>query len=312
MSKSESALSKNEAALSKSEAALSQKPALRKKPASNKKEQQQPTAGLRIAVLGAGKMGGILLQAFLRSGLFTRDRIAATVAHDQRAEALSRQLGLTVNTGNRAAVRGADIVLLAVKPTQVVQLVREISAGLKPDALVLSIAASVKTAAIEEAAGGSRSVIRAMPNTPAMLGAGITALCRGRFVTDAQLALAEKIFSTVGRTVVVDEKHMDAVTGLSGSGPAFLYIILESLAEAGVNVGLPRDIATQLAAQTAYGAARMVLETGSHPALLKDEVTTPAGCTVDGILELEEGGLRVTLIKAVKRATERARELAGN
>jgi pyrroline-5-carboxylate reductase len=115
----------------------------------------------------------------------------------------------------------------------------------------------------------------------------------------------------VGRTVVVDEKHMDAVTGLSGSGPAFIYIILEALAEAGVNVGLPRDIATLLAAQTTYGAAKMVLETGSHPALLKDEVTTPAGCTVDGILALEEGGLRVTLIQAVKRATERARQLAG-
>jgi len=143
-----------------------------------------------------------------------------------------------------------------------------------------------------------------------MVGAGITAICRGNFVTDQQLALAEQIFATVGRTVIVDEKHMDAVTGLSGSGPAFLYIIIEALAEAGVNVGLPRDIATLLAAQTTYGAAKMVLETGSHPALLKDEVTTPAGCTVEGILELEEGGLRVTLIKAVKRATERARELA--
>jgi pyrroline-5-carboxylate reductase len=149
-----------------------------------------------------------------------------------------------------------------------------------------------------------------MPNTPALVGAGVTAICRGRFVSDAQLALAELIFATVGRTVIVDEKHMDAVTGLSGSGPAFLYIILEALAEAGVNVGLPRDIATLLAAQTTFGAAKMVLETGSHPALLKDEVTTPAGCTVEGILELEEGGLRVTLIKAVKRATERARELA--
>jgi pyrroline-5-carboxylate reductase len=124
------------------------------------------------------------------------------------------------------------------------------------------------------------------------------------------MAVAQKIFQTVGRTVVVDEKHMDAVTGLSGSGPAFLYIIIEALAEAGVNVGLPRDVATLLAAQTTYGAARMVLETGYHPALLKDAVTTPAGCTVDGILELEEGGLRVTLIKAVKRATQRAKELA--
>jgi pyrroline-5-carboxylate reductase len=130
-------------------------------------------------------------------------------------------------------------------------------------------------------------------------------------MTDAQMEIAEKLFGTVGRTVVVDEKQMDAVTGLSGSGPAFMYIIIEALAEAGVNVGLPRDIATQLAAQTAYGAGKMVLETGSHPALLKDEVTTPAGCTVDGILELEAGGLRVTLIKAVKRAAQRARELAG-
>ena len=270
------------------------------------------TAGLRVAVLGAGKMGGILLQAFVRSALFTADQIAATVAHDLRAEALTKQFGLAVTTDNRRAVEGADIVLLAVKPTQVVQLVRDVTESLKQGALLLSIAASVKTTAIEEAAEGLTPVIRAMPNTPAMLGAGITALCRGRFVTDEQLDLAQKIFATVGRTVVVDERHMDAVTGLSGSGPAFLYIIIESLAEAGVNVGLPREIATQLAAQTAYGAAKMVLETGSHPALLKDEVTTPAGCTVDGILELEEGGLRVTLIKAVKRATERARELAGN
>jgi pyrroline-5-carboxylate reductase len=279
---------------------------------SSEDSQQNIAAGLRVAVLGAGKMGGILLQAFVRSGLFTADQIAATVAHDLRAEALTRQFGLTVTTDNRRAVEGADIVLLAVKPTQVVPLVGEVSPSLQPGALLVSIAASVKTSAIEDAVGGSAAVIRAMPNTPAMLGAGITALCRGRFVTDEQLALAQKIFQTVGRTVVVDEKHMDAVTGLSGSGPAFLYIILESLAEAGVNVGLPREIATQLAAQTAYGAAKMVLETGSHPALLKDEVTTPAGCTVDGILELEEGGLRVTLIKAVKRATERARELAGN
>jgi pyrroline-5-carboxylate reductase len=263
-------------------------------------------------VLGAGKMGGILLQAFLRSGLFTAEQIAATVAHDLRAKELTQKFGLVVTTDNRRAVEGADIVLLAVKPTQVIQLVREVTSSLKPGALLLSIAASVKTTAIEEAVGGSPAVIRAMPNTPAMLGAGITAFCRGRFVTEDQLVLAEKFFLTVGRTVVVDERHMDAVTGLSGSGPAFLYIILESLAEAGVNVGLPREIATQLAAQTAYGAAKMVLETGSHPALLKDEVTTPAGCTVDGILELEEGGLRVTLIKAVKRATERARELAGN
>jgi pyrroline-5-carboxylate reductase len=270
------------------------------------------SADLRIAVIGAGKMGGILMQGFLRHGLLPRENVVATVAHQARAEALSKQFGISVTTGNLKAAQNANVILLGVKPQQMGDVVRGIAPGLKPGKLLISVAASVKTSAIEAAAGGKVSVIRAMPNTPAMVGAGITAICRGKFVTDEQLALAERIFATVGRTVVVDEKHMDAVTGLSGSGPAFLYIIIEALAEAGVNVGLPRDIATQLAAQTTFGAAKMVLETGSHPALLKDEVTTPAGCTVEGILELEEGGVRVTLIKAVKRATERARELANS
>ncbi|MGI4853167.1 MAG: pyrroline-5-carboxylate reductase [Janthinobacterium lividum] len=279
----------------------------------NEYEVPQPPAsmpGVKVAVLGAGKMGGILLQAFLKNNLLHPEQISGTVAHAERAHALSTQLGVEVTTDNLEAARNADVVLLGVKPMQVPALVEQIRPALTPQKVLLSFAASVKTSAIEEAAGMDLPVIRAMPNTPAMLAAGITALCRGRFVTDEQLSIAQRIFSTVGRTVVVDEKHMDAVTGLSGSGPAFLYIIIEALAEAGVNVGLPRDIATLLAAQTTYGSARMVLETGYHPALLKDAVTTPAGCTVDGILELEEGGLRVTLIKAVKRATQRARELA--
>ena len=247
------------------------------------------TPSLRIAVLGTGKMGGILVQAFLRCGLFPHEHVVATVAHEARAQALSKQFGISVTTDNLKAAQDADVILLGVKPQQMGDIVRGIAPALRPGKLLISFAASVKTSEIEEAAGGKVSVIRAMPNTP-----------------------AQRLFETVGRAVVVDEKHMDAVTGLSGSGPAYIYIIIEALAEAGVNVGLPRDIATLLAAQTTYGAAKMVLETGSHPALLKDEVTTPAGCTVDGILELEEGGLRVTLIKAVKRATERARELASS
>src|SRR5271168_4602710 len=265
---------------------------------------------LRVAILGAGKMGGILLQAFLKNNLLLPDQIVATVQHPDRAQALSAQFGIEVGTDNLAAVEHADVILLGVKPTQVPAVVAEIAPALNPAKTLLSFAASVKTRSIENAAGCDLAVIRAMPNTPAMLAAAITALCPGRFVSAEQMALASRIFSTVGRTVVVDEKHMDAVTGLSGSGPAFLYIIIEALAEAGVNVGLPRDVATLLAAQTTLGSARMVLETGYHPALLKDQVTTPAGCTVDGILELEEGGLRVTLIKAVKRATLRAKELA--
>lgn len=265
-----------------------------------------------LAILGAGKMGGILLSAFLKSGLFSAEHVFATVGHQASADALEARLGIQCSIDNVAAAQASQVLVLSVKPNQVADLIREISPALTPSKLVISIAASVTARAIEEAAGEHTrlAVVRAMPNTPARVGAGMTALVRGRFATPEQVQLVHRLFETVGRVVEVDEKHMDAVTGLSGSGPAFHYIILDALTEAGVNVGLPRDIALQLAAQTAYGAARMVLETGSHPALLKDEVTTPAGCTVDGILELEAGGLRVTLIKAVKRSTERARELA--
>jgi pyrroline-5-carboxylate reductase len=264
----------------------------------------------RIAVLGAGKMGGILLQAFLKQQILSPDHLFATVAHADRALALSSQWGIEVSTNNVAIAGKADVLLIGVKPFQVPALIEEIRPVLTSDKLLISFAASVRTESIEKTAVEEVPVIRAMPNTPSMLGAGISALCRGRFVQPQHMALAESLFAAVGRTVIVDEKHMDAVTGLSASGPAFIYIILESLAEAGVKVGLPRDIATLLAAQTTFGAAKMVLETGYHPALLKDAVTTPAGCTIDGILELEEGGLRVTLIKAVMRATQRAKELA--
>ena len=267
--------------------------------------------GLRVAILGTGKMGGILLQAFLKNNLVAPEQIFATVHHAERAQALSVQFGLDVTTDNLAAAQQADVILLGVKPIQVPALIEVIKPALTPQKLVLSFAASVKTRSIEDGAGCELGVIRAMPNTPAMLGAGMTALSGGRYATVQHLQLAASLFASVGRTVQVDEKHLDAVTGLSGSGPAFIYIILEALAEAGVKVGLPRDVSTLLAAQTTYGAARMVLETGEHPALLKDAVTTPAGCTADGLLELEEGGLRVTLIKAVMRATERARQLAG-
>jgi len=221
---------------------------------------------VRIAVLGTGKMGGILLQAFLKQNLFAPDQIHATVAHAEKALVLSTQWGVDVSTDNLAAAQQADLILLGVKPFQVPDLVAQIRPALTPQKTIVSFAASVKTSAIEEAAGMEIGVIRAMPNTPSALGAGIAGLCRGRFVSDTQMDLAQRIFETVGRTVTVDEKHMDAVTGLSASGPAFIYIILESLAEAGVKVGLPRDTATLLAAQTTFGAAKMVLDTGYHPA----------------------------------------------
>jgi pyrroline-5-carboxylate reductase len=263
----------------------------------------------KLAVLGTGKLGGILLRAYLKQGLFSPKNVTATVKHAEKAASLAKELGVTVTTDNRKAVSGAEIVLLGVKPQVVGDVLKEIAPKLGPKTLVISVAASVPTGYIEQHAGAKVPVVRAMPNTPSTVGCGMTGICRGSYASPEHLDTARAMFDAVGRTVAVDEKNMDAVTGLSASGPAFAYIILESLAEAGVKVGLPRDVATLLAAQTMKGAASVVLETGDHPALLKDAVTTPAGCTIDGILELEEGKLRVTLIKAVVKATDRAGEL---
>jgi pyrroline-5-carboxylate reductase len=254
-------------------------------------------------------MGGILIDAFLKQGLVSPKNIFATVQHAARERKNRSLLGVTCGSDNREAVRKADVILLCVKPQTVAQVIDEIKNELTEKKLLISIAASVPTDYIERRLSAKVPVIRAMPNTPSMVGQGITAIAKGKLATDEDVQTAQKLFDAVGRTVVADEKNMDAITGLSASGPAFVYIILESLAEGGVKAGLSRELATLLAAQTTLGAAKVVLETGHHPALLKDTVTTPAGCTIDGILELEEGGLRVTLIKAVVKAAERAKEL---
>ncbi|HKV47867.1 MAG TPA: pyrroline-5-carboxylate reductase [Candidatus Acidoferrales bacterium] len=264
---------------------------------------------LRLAVLGAGKMGGILIDAFLKHKLVPPKNISATVHLSDLERKNATKPLFSVGTDNRAAVQKADVVLLCVKPQTVGAVVDEIALDLDEKKLLISVAASVPTEFIESHLKKKVPVVRAMPNTPAMVGEGVTALTKGKFATEKHIETARKLFGAVGKTVVVDEKNMDAITGLSASGPAFIYIILESLAEGGVKAGLSRDLATMLAAQTALGAAKVALETGAHPALLKDMVTTPAGCTIDGILELEEGGLRVTLIKAVVRAAQRAKEL---
>lgn len=264
---------------------------------------------LRLAVLGAGKMGGILIEAFVKQGLVSPPNIHATVGHAGMERKALAKASVAAGTDNRAAARGADVIILGVKPQTLGQVVDEILPELNEGKLLISVAASVPSEYIERRIAANVPVIRAMPNTPSMVGEGITAISRGKFATQKHVDTARKLFDAVGKTVVVDEKHMDAITGLSASGPAFIYIILESLAEGGVKVGLPRDLATLLASQMTLGAAKMVIETGDHPALLKDTVTTPAGCTIDGILELEEGGLRVTLIKAVVKAAQRAKEL---
>jgi pyrroline-5-carboxylate reductase len=266
-------------------------------------------AGKTFAVLGAGKMGGTLIRAYRAQRLVSASQVVGTVAHADRARALSASLGIKVSTDNRAAAENADVILLCVKPQVMRSVLEEIRPVVNAKTLLISVAASVHTHGIESALQTETPVVRAMPNTPCSVGAGMTGICQGKFARPSDLELARALFDAVGRTVVVDEKLMDAVTGLSASGPAFAFIILESFAEAGVKVGLPRDVATLLASQMLLGAAKQVLDTGDHPALLKDAVTTPAGCTIDGILELEEGKLRVTLIKAVVKATQRAKEL---
>ena len=261
-----------------------------------------------VAVLGAGKMGGSLLTAIIKNSHF--GDVRATVKHSHRAAVVSKQLGIKVTTGNSDAVRGAAVVLLCVKPLYVQSVLEGIRSDLRDDVLLVSIATAVSTQAIESTLGRRLAVVRAMPNTPCRIGQGMTALCAGRFANEEHLGQAARLFGLMGRTAEVEESMMDAVTGLSASGPAFIYTIVEALAEGGVRVGLPRELATTLAAQATLGAAAMVLETGLHPAILKSEVTTPGGCTVEGLLELETGSIRATLIRAIDITTRKASTLA--
>ncbi|HUP24631.1 MAG TPA: pyrroline-5-carboxylate reductase [Thermoanaerobaculia bacterium] len=269
----------------------------------------EPLALGRIAVLGAGTMGETLIRGLLTAGVVTQEQIHATAGHEERAREVEEELGVSAGVDNRAAVAGADVVLLCVKPQGGARVLGEIAPVLQPRQLLISILAGVDTSAIERRLTGPVPVVRAMPNTPSLVGAGMTVLCAGRHAGDSSLRLARRLFVPLGRTLELEERHFDAVTGLSASGPAFVYLVIEALADGGVKVGLPRGVATEMAAQACLGAATMVLSTGSHPALLKDEVTTPGGCTVDGLLKLEEGGLRVTMIKAVVEASAKAGQL---
>lgn len=265
--------------------------------------------GKTIAVIGVGKIGEALVTGLLKQGEIRREDIAGSVGHGTSLDRVRERLGIDATLDNRQLVEGRDIILLAVKPQNMDKVVKEIAEVFISQQLIITVAASVSTSFVEQRLEAPVPVVRAMPNTPCVLNAGMTGLCAGLYARQEHVRIAEEIFKSVGETVFLDESLMDGVTGLSASGPAYLYVVIESLAEAGVKLGIPRDVSTLLAAQTMLGAARMVLESKAHPALLKDVVTTPAGCTIDGLLELEEGKLRVTLIKAVVKAAERAREL---
>jgi pyrroline-5-carboxylate reductase len=265
-----------------------------------------------LAILGTGMMGGALARGLVRSGALPPGSVRLFDIEAARAEQVANDLGAGARTcqSPREAVEQSSAVLVAVKPAIVPDLLTSISPAVTQDRLVISIAAGIRLSKIEALLSPDAPVVRAMPNTPCLIGAGATALCRGTFAGDAHLQTAHSLFAAVGQSVEVDERLMDAVTGLSGSGPAYVYLMIEALADGGVKAGLPRDTARLLAAQTVLGAAEMALKSGEHPAQLKDNVTTPGGTTIAGLAVLERAGLRSALIDAVQAAAERSKELS--
>jgi pyrroline-5-carboxylate reductase len=265
-------------------------------------------ADKRIAIIGSGTMGRTIASGLLESGKVKPSQVRVTARTKASAEKLAKELSVPCTTANAEAAEGADLVILCVKPKDVAKAAESLrGAGNRP--LVLSIAAGISTAFLETLFDAGTPVLRAMPNTPCLIGKGMTVLAKGSHATDDHIALATEVFAPLGRVLELEEKHMDTVTGLSASGPAFIYIIIEALADGGVMRGLPRNVATTLVAQMTLGAAEMVLSTGRHPAALKDDVTTPAGCTIAGILALEDGRIRSVLARGVETAARVAGEL---
>ena len=269
--------------------------------------------GKRIGIIGAGAMGSAMCRGLIHASAADPKRIVVSDIHSDHVQNLHNALGIKVADNNAQIAKYTDIILLAVKPYTVANVLDEIADALKRDGkplpLLICIAAGVHIAKIEAHLKDNIPVIRAMPNTPAQVGSGACAYCVGTHADDTHKMQAAEIFRSVGNAVEVPESMMDAVTALSGSGPAYVYLMIEALVDGGVKVGLPRDVAYQLAAQTVLGAAKMVIETGLHPAQLRDMVTTPAGTTIEAIASLEHSGVRAALIDAVERATQRSREL---
>jgi pyrroline-5-carboxylate reductase len=263
----------------------------------------------RLAIIGGGKMGEALVGGLVHAG-WQPQEIIVSEPHEDRRGFLEKTYGVRVTDDSISAVQDARSVLLAVKPQDMEAVLGTIGASLTPEHLVLSIAAGIPIAFIESRVGASVPVVRAMPNTPALLREGAAAIAAGTHATPDHMQTADGILSATCRIVHLPERYLDAVTGVSGTGPAYVFFLAESLIEAAVGVGLPRDVATELSIQTLLGAARMLRETGKHPVELREEVTSPGGTTVAAMRVLERAGVRSAFLDAVRAATERSRELA--
>ncbi len=267
------------------------------------------SAKLTIGFLGAGKMATALARGFIHAKIVVPNQIIASDSVPAARTAFAQETGAKAVLSNAEVLRSAKIIFLAVKPDQTAAVLAEVREHFTPAHLLISIAAGVPLARLEGALPAKARVIRVMPNTPALVGESATAFALGKSARPADGALAQKLFASVGTALQVKESLLDAVTGLSGSGPAYVYLFIEALSDGGVAAGLPRDVATRLAAQTVLGGAKMVLETGQHPGALKDMVTSPGGTTIEGLHELEKGKFRGTLMSAVRAAAEKARKL---
>lgn len=265
----------------------------------------------RIAVIGAGNIGSALIGGVLKSGVSAKESVTATVRSEERAAALRERFGIRVLTGgNLEAVEGADVVVLAVKPSIVPRVVHEIRWGMRADRIVVSLAAAFPIHLIEQILGRDAAVFRAMPNIPMIVEEGAVAIAHNSHVHPEQRDLIARMFESIGVVSFVEEDQMHAVTALSGSGPAYIYMVIEAMIAGGLKMGLPHATATRLAEQTVLGAAKLVRETGLHPAILKDQVITPGGVTISAVHELERHGLRAMLISAIETATLHSRALS--
>ena len=261
-----------------------------------------------ISFIGAGNMAEAMIRGLLHGEVFAPGDVAASAPREERRRELAEKFGIRTTADNREAAR-ADIVVLSVKPQILSRVLDEVAEVIPAEALVISIAAGVPVAAIQSRLAAGTRVVRAMPNTPALVDAAATAIARGEHARESDLDDAKRIFDAIGITVILEESQLDAVTGLSGSGPAYVFLILEALSDAGVKVGLSRRTSQLLAAQTLLGSAKLLLETNEHPGRLKDMVTSPGGTAITGLHTLENGGVRTTLMNAVEAATKRSREL---